>query len=123
VPTAEGTRRVGSDPDEWLSGTEVVDFLAGEATTSAGKASFVPGETEAFEEGAVGWAATRLTITLPDGLPRVAVVDRGAPQGGRRVAVHADARVDRDPQRPGRLDVPELGAFPADPRCDAWAVG
>jgi ketosteroid isomerase-like protein len=61
-------RLVGSDPAEWLQGgQDVAEFLAGEVEGAAGNVRFAPSETEAFEEGTVGWAATKLTITLPDG--------------------------------------------------------
>jgi len=61
-------RLVGSDPTEWLrGGRDVAAFLAGEVDGAAGNVRFAPSETEAFEEGTVGWAATKLTITLPDG--------------------------------------------------------
>jgi hypothetical protein len=59
---------IGSDPGEWFRGGEVVaQFLRGEVTNAGGKARFSPDGTEAFEEGTVGWATTRLTITFPDG--------------------------------------------------------
>ena len=62
------TRLVGSDPDEWLRGGEqIAAFLQGEVEGAAGAVTFTPSETEAFAVGDVGWAATKLTITLPDG--------------------------------------------------------
>ncbi len=67
VSLEAGTRLIGSDPNEWFAGVQVADFLRGEAEGSGGKATFSPSETEAFSEGSVGWAATRLTITMPDG--------------------------------------------------------
>jgi len=68
VSRGEGTRLVGSDPDEWFRGGDAVaEFLRGEVERSGGKATFSPSETEAFSEGSVGWATTKLTITLPDG--------------------------------------------------------
>jgi len=63
----EGNRLIGSDPNEWLAGQAVAEFLRNEAEGSGGNVSFSPSETEAFEEGTVGWSATRLTITLSDG--------------------------------------------------------
>jgi ketosteroid isomerase-like protein len=61
-------RLIGSDPAEWLQGgRDVAAFLAGEVEGAAGNVRFTPSETEAFEEGTVGWAATKLTLTLPDG--------------------------------------------------------
>lgn len=66
-PRAE-VRLVGSDPEEWLQGGhDVAAFLSGEVDGAAGNVRFTPSETEAYEEGTVGWAATKLTITLPDG--------------------------------------------------------
>lgn len=62
------TRLVGSDPDEWLSGGEqITEFLRAEVLGAGGNVTFTPSETEAFALGDVGWAATKLTITLADG--------------------------------------------------------
>lgn len=62
------TRLVGSDPDEWLSGGEqIAAFLRAEVLGASGDVTFTPSETEAFALGDVGWAATKLTIALPDG--------------------------------------------------------
>lgn len=59
---------IGSDPDEWVSGGDAVRaFLRGEVEGSGGNATFTPSDTVAYEAGDVGWAATRLRITLPDG--------------------------------------------------------
>lgn len=63
----EWSRLIGNEPSEWLVGSAVAEFLRGEAEGSGGNVKFTPSEPEAFEEGTVGWAATRLTITLPDG--------------------------------------------------------
>jgi ketosteroid isomerase-like protein len=68
VSTQPATRLVGSDPDEWLQGGEqIATFLRGEVEGAAGEVRFEPSETEAFANGNVAWAATKLTITLPDG--------------------------------------------------------
>ena len=68
VSTDPATRLVGSDPSEWLSGGgQIAAFLRGEVTNAGGAAKFTPTDTEAYKDGAVGWAATRLTIRLPDG--------------------------------------------------------
>jgi ketosteroid isomerase-like protein len=67
VSRDSGVRLIGSDPAELFAGPAVADFLRGEVEASGGNASFAPSETEAFSEGTVGWAITRLTITLPDG--------------------------------------------------------
>jgi ketosteroid isomerase-like protein len=68
VSMQPSTRLVGSDPDEWLQGGEqIATFLRTEVEGAAGEVRFEPSETEAFADGDVGWAATKLTITLPDG--------------------------------------------------------
>lgn len=60
-------RLIGSDPGEWFAGPAVADFLRGEVRGSGGAVRFTAHDPEAFSEGTVGWATTRLTITLPDG--------------------------------------------------------
>jgi ketosteroid isomerase-like protein len=68
VSTNPFTRLVGSDPDEWLQGGEqIATFLRTEVQGAAGAVQFRACDTEAFAAGDVGWAATKLTITLPDG--------------------------------------------------------
>jgi ketosteroid isomerase-like protein len=68
VSPSAATRLIGSDPGElFAGGAAVSEFLAGEVRAAGGKARFVASETEAFSAGDVGWATTRLTITLPDG--------------------------------------------------------
>lgn len=95
----EGNRLIGSDPDEWLAGSMVADFLRGEAERSGGNVSFAPSETEAFEEGTVGWATTRLTVTLPDGKyvsPRWSAVLHREEGVWRFVQTHASIAVPND---------------------------
>jgi ketosteroid isomerase-like protein len=68
VPADAEVMLVGSDPEEWFRGGDAVAaFLKGEVEGSGGNATFTPSDTIAFEDGDVGWAATRVTITLPDG--------------------------------------------------------
>ena len=68
VPPEPQARLVGSDPGEWFAGgTEIAAFLRGEVEGGGGRATFTPSETEAFSEGTVGWAASKVTIRLPDG--------------------------------------------------------
>lgn len=58
-----------------------------------------PEGTEAFEEGAVGWATTRLTITLPDGghvSPRWSSVFHREGDTRRFVQTHASIGVGND---------------------------
>jgi len=92
-----GTRLVGSDPVEWLSGgDEIAKFLRGEVERAAGQVSFTPSETEAYGEGTVGWAATRLRITLPDGAfvsPRWTAVFHREDEDWRFVQTHASIAV------------------------------
>jgi ketosteroid isomerase-like protein len=68
VASSAHVRLIGSDPDEWLEGgAQVSAFLRGEVEGAGGRVTFTPADTEAFEHGDVGWAATKLTISLPDG--------------------------------------------------------
>ena len=63
-----GTRLVGSDAGEWLRGGEAIGaFLRGEVLGAGGAVRFSPGDVEGYSRGDVGWAATRLSISLPDG--------------------------------------------------------
>jgi ketosteroid isomerase-like protein len=68
VSSDPAVRLIGSDAEEWLQGgPAVAAFLTGEVEGAGGRVHFTPSDTEAYEEAGVGWAATRLTITLPDG--------------------------------------------------------
>lgn len=68
VSAAPSARLVGSDPDEWLGGGDAIAaFLRGEVEGAGGEVTFAPSDTEAFATGDVGWAATKLTIAMPDG--------------------------------------------------------
>ena len=68
VSPGDGTRLIGSDPDEvFTGGGAVAEFLRGEVGSAGGNVAFSPADIEAFEEGTVGWATTRVTITMPDG--------------------------------------------------------
>jgi ketosteroid isomerase-like protein len=99
VSDSEGSRLIGSDPDEWLGGSEIAAFLRGEAERSAGNARFTPTGTEAFEEGSVGWASTKLRITLPDGRyvsPRWSAVFHREDGVWRFVQTHASIAVPND---------------------------
>ena len=99
VSSDAGNRLIGSDPDEWLGGSAIAVFLRGEAERSAGSASFTPSETEAYEEGSVGWATTRLRISLPDGkyvTPRWSAVFHKEGDAWRFVQTHASIGVPND---------------------------
>ncbi len=100
VSAAPGARLVGSDPDEWLQGGAAIStFLRGEVEGSGGAATFTPSDTEAFEEGSVGWAATKLTISLPDGRsvsPRWTAVLHREGDAWKFVQTHASIAVPND---------------------------
>jgi len=100
VSTDPVNRLIGSDPDEYLlGGAAVAEFLRGEAERSGGSATFTPTETEAFVEGSVGWAATRLTISLADGrrvTPRWTAVFHREGDDWKFVQTHASIAVPND---------------------------
>ncbi len=100
VSPSPGTRLIGSDPSEWLSGGEAISaFLRGEVEGAAGAVTFSPSETEAYEEGTVGWASSRLTLTMPDGRsvsPRWSAVFHREDGGWRFVQTHASIAVTND---------------------------
>ncbi|MGE0226887.1 MAG: nuclear transport factor 2 family protein [Dehalococcoidia bacterium] len=93
-------RLVGSDPAEWLQGgADIAAFLRTEVEGSGGAAEFTPADIEAYEEGTVAWAATRLTITLPDGAsvsPRWTAVFHREDDGWKFVQTHASIGVGND---------------------------
>ena len=99
VTSGPAVRIVGSDPGEWITGgTLAAEFLRGEVAGAGGRVTFTPSETEGYTEGDVGWAATRLTISLPDGKriqPRwTAVFVRQ--DGWKFVQTHASIAVPND---------------------------
>jgi len=100
VSASDMNRLIGSDPAEWLRGlAEVARFLKGEVEGSGGEVTFTPSETEAFAEGDVGWATTRLTITLPDGArvhPRWSAVFHREDGVWKFVQTHASIAVPND---------------------------
>lgn len=97
VSDGDGVSLIGSDPDEWYSGGEsVAAFLRNEVINAAGSATFSPRDTVAFEAGDLGWATTRLTITMPDGAqvnPRWTAVLRRDGTAWRFVHIHASIGV------------------------------
>jgi ketosteroid isomerase-like protein len=94
------TRLVGSDPGEWLrGGDQIAEFLRTEIQGAAGAVTFTPSETEAFAVGDVGWAATKLKITLSDGKqinPRWTAVFVREVGHWRFVQTHASIAVPND---------------------------
>jgi hypothetical protein len=99
VSSEEGNRLIGSDPEEWLSGSAVAGFLRGEAERSGGNVSSVSSETEVYEEGTVGWATARLTLSVPNGAyvtPRWSAVLRKEGDVWRFLQAHASIAVSDD---------------------------
>lgn len=94
------TRLIGSDPDEWfLGGAAVAEFLRGEVKGAGGNAKFIPSDTEAFSDGSVGWATTKLTISMPDGRsvrPRWSAVFHREEGIWKIVQLHASIAVPND---------------------------
>ncbi|MBI2379015.1 MAG: nuclear transport factor 2 family protein [Deltaproteobacteria bacterium] len=60
-------RIIGTDPEEFLTGSVAYEFLANEAKAAGGKIRVSVGHVEAYVEGDVGWGVALPTITLPDG--------------------------------------------------------
>jgi len=100
VSSDPGTRLIGSDPNEWLSGGEAIRaFLRGEVEGAAGAVAFSPADIEAYEEGSIGWATALLTLTMPDGRwvsPRWSAVLRRDDNVWRFVQTHASIGVPND---------------------------
>lgn len=100
VSGSESARLVGSDPDEWLQGGEAIaTFLRGEVEGGGGNVSFAPSDTGAFASGDVGWAATKVTIAMPDGrrvTPRWTSVFERRDGVWRFVQTHASIGVAND---------------------------
>jgi SnoaL-like protein len=95
VSRDERTCLIGSDPGEWFRGSTAAEFLRAQVQASSG-AVRSPTETEAFTEGTVGWAATRLSITFPDGTsvtPRWSAVFHKEDGGWKFVQLHASIGV------------------------------
>jgi ketosteroid isomerase-like protein len=100
VSLGDGTRLIGSDPDECFSGgAAVIEFLTGEVEGAGGEATFTPRDVEAFSEGTVGWAAAQVTITMPDGKhvsPRWSAVFHQEEAVWKFVQTHASIAVRND---------------------------
>ncbi len=95
VSRQEGTRLVGSDPDEWFGGPAAAEFLKNELQGSGGSVRSLS-DLEAFSEGTVGWAMTRFTLSFPDGSsvsPRWSAVFHKEDGQWRFVQLHASIGV------------------------------
>src|SRR5919109_910812 len=60
-------RLVGTDPNEWLEGKHVSEFLKAEVKALGGMIKVELGETEAYQEGSVGWGLARPKLIMPNG--------------------------------------------------------
>ena len=60
-------RLVGTDPNEWMEGENVAEFLKEEVKALGGVIKVELGETEAYQEGSVGWGLARPTLIMPNG--------------------------------------------------------
>jgi hypothetical protein len=83
-------------PAEWLEGRQVVEFLREEVTTLGGVVRVSRGDTEAYQEGSVGWGVTNPILTLPNGKqfsPRWSAVFRLEDGEWKLVQAHASVAV------------------------------
>jgi ketosteroid isomerase-like protein len=64
---SETVRGIGTDPDEWWQGADVVRVWKEQLAAMGGSMPLVPGDLEAYAEGSVGWVADRAALKLPDG--------------------------------------------------------
>ena len=62
----EGVRLIGSDPNEWFEGEQAAEVLKQELQEGGVRISSM-GEIDAFVEGTVGWASSRLVWASEDG--------------------------------------------------------
>jgi hypothetical protein len=96
VSRAQGTRIVGTDPEEFLDGAKAYDFLRNEALAVGGKIKVTVGFVEAFKEGSVGWGVALPTIQLPNGdtaSPRWSAVFHQEDGDWKLVQLHASIPV------------------------------
>jgi ketosteroid isomerase-like protein len=61
-----GVRVIGTDPREWWSGHEQIVRMFTAQQAELGEFSITPSDSEAFEEGSIGWAAAKFTATIGD---------------------------------------------------------
>ena len=97
-------------------------FLRGEVVNAGGNVRFDPRQIEAFSEGTVGWATTMLRITLPDGgtvSPRWSSVLH---REGDQWKFVQNPRLDRRPERSGRLGLSVRSAGRSYPRLTLTAL-
>jgi ketosteroid isomerase-like protein len=100
VSPGDGTRLIGSAPEELFNGGAAVSaFLLGEVSSAGGNATFRPSNVEGFCDGSVGWATAHIRITLPDGKhvsPRWSAVFLRDGDTWQFVQIHASIGIDND---------------------------
>jgi hypothetical protein len=68
IARADGVVAIGTDPNEWWRGhDEVVNIFTAQSEALRGMGVKVQ-EMSAYEEGSVGWVASRILFTLPSGV-------------------------------------------------------
>jgi ketosteroid isomerase-like protein len=92
-------RLVGTDPNELLEGEQVAEFLKEEVKALGGVVKIELGESEAYEEGSVGWGLAKPTIILPNGQqvsPRWSAVFHREAGEWKLVQLHASVGVSNE---------------------------
>ena len=92
-------RIIGTDPAEWLQGTQAQDLLRADLAALGGNASFFIQQSEGYVEGDVGWGAAAFTISLPDDLmvsPRWSAVFHREDGEWKAVQIHASVGITND---------------------------
>jgi hypothetical protein len=62
-----GVLAIGSDPDEWWAGYEVINRVFSAQFKGGSPKPIIAQDLHAFAEGSVGWASERRTSRLPNG--------------------------------------------------------
>jgi uncharacterized protein (TIGR02246 family) len=94
---------VGTDPDEWLSGSETIRRVVASWFEEVGSFRFVPEIIDAFRENDVGWVASRATLMAEDGsqLPcRMTAVFRREDGAWKQVQYHGSFGVPNEEVSP-----------------------
>jgi ketosteroid isomerase-like protein len=94
--STKAVRLVGTDPHEWLEGEKVAEFLKEEVKALGGVVKVELGETEAYQEGSVGWGLARPTLVMPNGgqiSPRWSAVFHQEDGEWKLVQLHASVGV------------------------------
>jgi ketosteroid isomerase-like protein len=67
ISTADEVRGIGTDPDEWWSGTRLLEIWKQQIEAMGGSMPVVAGDPEAYVEGSIGWVADQPKLQTPDG--------------------------------------------------------